>query len=188
MMNLGAFLQSGELITIGGGPPAAPEKKQRKKAEPRDPNQPKRPLTAYLLWLGENREKIHSELGPEQKRGEISSEGTKRWKLLPEEVKQVCSIPTAQACAIANHNNRNTRTPTSLRVMSTPRSSPTSRPTAHLLLLTALMLMLTMKTSTPRSLPLLPLPLSPTTSPMTAPRMRKRRSPPLLPSRLPSLP
>ncbi|KAI4717140.1 hypothetical protein E4T48_06652 [Aureobasidium sp. EXF-10727] len=88
MMDLGAFLQSGALVTIGGGPPAAPEKKQRKKAEPRDPNQPKRPLTAYLLWLGENREKIHSELGPDQKRGEISSEGTKRWKLLPEEVKQ----------------------------------------------------------------------------------------------------
>ncbi|CAD0105876.1 unnamed protein product [Aureobasidium uvarum] len=88
MMDLGAFLQAGALVTIGGGPPAAPEKKQRKKAEPRDPNQPKRPLTAYLLWLGENREKIHSELGPEQKRGEISSEGTKRWKLLPEEVKQ----------------------------------------------------------------------------------------------------
>ncbi|KAI4765145.1 hypothetical protein E4T44_14623, partial [Aureobasidium sp. EXF-8845] len=88
MMNLGAFLQAGELVTIGGGPPAAPEKKTRKKAEPRDPNQPKRPLTAYLLWLGENREKIHSELGPEQKRGEISSEGTKRWKLLPDEVKQ----------------------------------------------------------------------------------------------------
>ncbi|KAH0282899.1 hypothetical protein M436DRAFT_36456 [Aureobasidium namibiae CBS 147.97] len=88
MMNLGAFLQAGELVTIGGGPPAAPEKKQRKKAEPRDPNQPKRPLTAYLLWLGENREKIHSELGPEQKRGEISSEGTKRWHQLPDEVKQ----------------------------------------------------------------------------------------------------
>ncbi|KAI5195726.1 hypothetical protein AUEXF2481DRAFT_4561 [Aureobasidium subglaciale EXF-2481] len=87
-MDLGAFLQSGDLVTVGGGAPAAPEKKTRKKAEPRDPNQPKRPLTAYLLWLGENREKIHSELGPEQKRGEISSEGTKRWKMLPEEVKQ----------------------------------------------------------------------------------------------------
>ncbi|THY48574.1 hypothetical protein D6C98_06686 [Aureobasidium pullulans] len=87
-MDLGAFIQSGELVTVGGGPPAAPEKKQRKKAEPRDPNQPKRPLTAYLLWLGENREKIHTELGPEQKRGEISSEGTKRWHQLPEEVKQ----------------------------------------------------------------------------------------------------
>ncbi|CAD0086674.1 unnamed protein product [Aureobasidium mustum] len=88
MIDLGAFLQTGELVTIGGGPPAAPEKKQRKKAEPRDPNQPKRPLTAYLLWLGENREKIHAELGPDQKRGEISSEGTKRWNMLPEEVKQ----------------------------------------------------------------------------------------------------
>ncbi|KAH0273720.1 hypothetical protein KCU83_g6839, partial [Aureobasidium melanogenum] len=87
MIDLGKFLQTGELVTIGGGPPAAPEKKQRKKAE-RDPNQPKRPLTAYLLWLGENREKIHAELGPDQKRGEISSEGTKRWNALPEEVKQ----------------------------------------------------------------------------------------------------
>ncbi|KAI4734631.1 hypothetical protein E4T50_14843 [Aureobasidium sp. EXF-12298] len=87
MIDLGKFLQTGELVTIGGGPPAAPEKKQRKRVE-RDPNQPKRPLTAYLLWLGENREKIHSELGPEQKRGEISSEGTKRWNALPEEVKQ----------------------------------------------------------------------------------------------------
>jgi hypothetical protein len=91
-MDLGAFLQTGALVTVGGGPPAAPEKKARKKAAPRDPNEPKRPLTAYLLWLGENREKIHAELGSEQKRGQISSEGTKRWNALPEEVKQVCFV------------------------------------------------------------------------------------------------
>ena len=183
MMNLGAFLQSGELVTIGGGPPAAPEKKQRKKAEPRDPNQPKRPLTAYLLWLGENREKIHSELGPDQKRGEISSEGTKRWHMLPDEVKQVCSFQSAQACAVADPNNRSTRTHTLPRAMSTTRSSLTSRPMALPSLLTAPML--TMKTS--RSLPLLPSPPSPTTPKMTAP-LRRRRSPPLPRSRLPSLP
>lgn len=70
------------------GTEAKTKLKRQRKAK--DPNAPKRPLTAYLAWLGDNREKIHSELGPGQGRGGISSEGTKRWNALSEDIKQVC--------------------------------------------------------------------------------------------------
>ena len=85
---------------IGTAFPPVPELKEegddskvkaKRQRKPKDPNAPKRPLTAYLAWLGDNREKIHVELGPGQGRGGISSEGTKRWHALSESSKQVCS-------------------------------------------------------------------------------------------------
>lgn len=70
---------------------AAPEKKKRKLRayKPKDPNAPKRPLTAYLLYLDDMRPQIQAELGGGQKRGDISSEGTRRWNKLPESEQQV---------------------------------------------------------------------------------------------------
>ncbi|GAB7354969.1 hypothetical protein MBLNU459_g5583t1 [Dothideomycetes sp. NU459] len=87
-LDLTSFLEARNVLAIAD---AAGEKGKIKRAKraPRDPNAPKRPLTAYLLWLGDNRSKIHDELGPEQKRGQISSEGTKQWHALPEATKQI---------------------------------------------------------------------------------------------------
>ncbi|KAF2223475.1 hypothetical protein BDZ85DRAFT_281405 [Elsinoe ampelina] len=66
------------------------EKKKRTRAKaPKDPNAPKRPLTAYLLYLEEMRPIIQNDLGPGQRRGDISSEGTRRWHELSDAAKQV---------------------------------------------------------------------------------------------------
>jgi len=64
--------------------------KRRRIAKPKDPNAPKRPLTAYLLYLEEMRPTIQQDLGEGQKRGDISSEGTRRWHTLTPEQQQVC--------------------------------------------------------------------------------------------------
>ncbi|KAG8631453.1 hypothetical protein KVT40_000593 [Elsinoe batatas] len=66
------------------------EKRKRTRAKaPKDPNAPKRPLTAYLLYLEEMRPIIQNDLGPGQRRGDISSEGTRRWHELSDAAKQV---------------------------------------------------------------------------------------------------
>lgn len=66
------------------------EKPKRKRTvKPKDPNAPKRPLTAYLLYLEEMRPIIQQDLGEGQKRGDISAEGTRRWHLLTSAEQQV---------------------------------------------------------------------------------------------------
>ncbi|KAA8575571.1 hypothetical protein EYC84_004710 [Monilinia fructicola] len=55
----------------------APEKKERKKRQ-HDPNAPKRPLTPFFLYMQTARPIIAKDLGDVPK-GEVSSEGTKRW-------------------------------------------------------------------------------------------------------------
>ncbi|KAF4548063.1 HMG (high mobility group) box-containing protein [Elsinoe fawcettii] len=66
------------------------DKKKRTRAKaPKDPNAPKRPLTAYLLYLEEMRPVIQRDLGPGQRRGDISSEGTRRWHEMSNDAKQV---------------------------------------------------------------------------------------------------
>lgn len=54
-----------------------PEKKERKKRQ-HDPNAPKRPLTPFFLYMQTARPIIAKDLGDVPK-GEVSSEGTKRW-------------------------------------------------------------------------------------------------------------
>ncbi|KAI9648602.1 high mobility group protein [Ciborinia camelliae] len=55
----------------------APEKKERKKRQ-HDPNAPKRPLTPFFLYMQTARPIIARDLGDVPK-GDVSSEGTKRW-------------------------------------------------------------------------------------------------------------
>ncbi|QSZ29476.1 hypothetical protein DSL72_003990 [Monilinia vaccinii-corymbosi] len=55
----------------------APDKKERKKRQ-HDPNAPKRPLTPFFLYMQTARPIIAKDLGDVPK-GEVSSEGTKRW-------------------------------------------------------------------------------------------------------------
>lgn len=64
-------------------------KRKPRTVKPKDPNAPKRPLTAYLLYLEEMRPIIQQDLGEGQKRGDISAEGTKRWHLLTSDEQQV---------------------------------------------------------------------------------------------------
>lgn len=83
---------------LGSTPtPAAPEaKKERKKREKkiRDPNAPKRPLTAFFLFTANARGLIREDLreagtGEEPKGGAIAKEAERRWAELPEDEKEV---------------------------------------------------------------------------------------------------
>jgi len=66
-------------------------KRKPRTVKPKDPNAPKRPLTAYLLYLEEMRPIIQQDLGEGQRRGDISAEGTKRWHQLTSGEQQVRS-------------------------------------------------------------------------------------------------
>ena len=83
------------MIVANGAPAASEEpvdgKKKRKKRayKPRDPNAPKRPLTAYFRFLGENRGTIAKEIQDDPERfansgkpGDISRIATERWNAL----------------------------------------------------------------------------------------------------------
>lgn len=89
------------------------QKRVKKEKVPRDPNAPKRPLTAYLLYLETMRPKIQEDLGGEgQKRGDISREGTERWNKLPDSEKEVINYTPCLNWCITKHGARNTRTST----------------------------------------------------------------------------
>jgi len=69
-----------------GGRNAGTKKKPKK-----DPNAPKRPMTAYLIYSNENREKLKQELkksNPEAKVTEVVKILAERWKNESEEVKK----------------------------------------------------------------------------------------------------
>ena len=76
-------------------PPDGKKKRKKRAYKARDPNAPKRPLTAYFRFLGENRGAIAAEIqaNPEMfaasgKPGDISRVATDRWNALT----QVSSI------------------------------------------------------------------------------------------------
>lgn len=50
----------------------------------KDPNAPKRPLSAYFLWLADNRKAIVEKLGPDQGFAAVGVEAGKQWKELAE--------------------------------------------------------------------------------------------------------
>merc|ERR1711920_111354 len=58
--------------------------KRRKRAK--DPNAPKKPQTAYWLWLGENREKLLKELGTRDVTA-VSKLAGEKWKALDAKLK-----------------------------------------------------------------------------------------------------
>ncbi|KAI9719455.1 MAG: hypothetical protein M1812_003526 [Candelaria pacifica] len=64
------------------------EKKEKKKKRARDPNMPKRPLTAYFLYMQSARSIIDKDL-PGAKPGQIAEEGTRRWKQMTNQEKQL---------------------------------------------------------------------------------------------------
>merc|ERR1711920_701191 len=58
--------------------------KRRKRAK--DPNAPKKPQTAYWLWLGDNREKLMKEVGTKDVTA-VSKLAGERWKALDAKLK-----------------------------------------------------------------------------------------------------
>merc|ERR1712151_969414 len=59
--------------------------KRARKAN-KDPNKPKKPQTAYWLWLGENRASLAKEVGGNDVT-KVSKLAGERWKALPEKTK-----------------------------------------------------------------------------------------------------
>ncbi|WPH04919.1 Hypothetical protein R9X50_00781600 [Acrodontium crateriforme] len=74
--------------------PAEDGKKKKRNYKPRDPNAPKRPLTAYFQFLKVHRPQVAADMlaangGVAAKPGDISTEATNRWNQLDDKQKQV---------------------------------------------------------------------------------------------------
>jgi len=71
-----------EQFLLAGGVIARKERDDSTKASRRkkDPNAPKRPLNAYLLWLGDNRAKIGKALPEGHKVSDVAKAGGEKWK------------------------------------------------------------------------------------------------------------
>ena len=65
--------------------------KRKRKREKRDPDMPKRPMTAYLLFCQEGRETVKKDLGENATHKDVLAELTRRWKEMPEGEKKVCA-------------------------------------------------------------------------------------------------
>jgi len=74
------YLEEMEAFKAKGGVPVFRKEKKVKKVV--DPNRPKRPSTAYFLWLSDNRKAIAKSLGDSAGVTQIASEAGKRWKAL----------------------------------------------------------------------------------------------------------
>jgi hypothetical protein len=86
---LAAFLNSAGLgAQPGSGIPIKKEKKKRVKKE-KDPNAPKRPLTAFFLFSTNARSLVKSDLGPSGTPVLVNDEILRRWKAMDEAGKKV---------------------------------------------------------------------------------------------------
>ncbi|KAK1038809.1 hypothetical protein LTR33_016043, partial [Friedmanniomyces endolithicus] len=87
-------LQNGGSAIAGAEEEGKSKGKRKKSAyKPRDPNAPKRPLTAYFRYSQEQRPLLATEMaeahnGVPQKPGDLSKEATARWNLLTPEEQQ----------------------------------------------------------------------------------------------------
>jgi len=71
-----------EQFLLAGGVIARKKRGGSTKASqrPKDPNAPKRPPNAYLLWLGDNRAKIAKALPEGHKVSDVAKAGGEKWK------------------------------------------------------------------------------------------------------------
>lgn len=75
------FLAKGGVITEKKRP--VRKRTRGKKVQRRDPLEPKKPQTAWMLWLQENREQIAAELPTDQRSmADVTQEAGRRWKVL----------------------------------------------------------------------------------------------------------
>ncbi|CAE7332579.1 HMGB13 [Symbiodinium natans] len=78
-----AYLDSGGVIPV-----RKPKLRTRgKKKTKRDPQEPKRPLSAYVLWVRENRPTIAASLPAGHRQSEVMKEAGQRWRALGEKQK-----------------------------------------------------------------------------------------------------
>ena len=73
-----------------------PVKKQKK-----DPNAPKKPMTAFMLFSQDARAKVMKDL-PELKFGDVSREVGKRWKDASAEDKVLTSLVSFASCKLSS--------------------------------------------------------------------------------------
>lgn len=71
---------------MGGG--EAP-KKPKKQKKPRDPNAPKRPVTAFFLYLQENKDATAREMPPDTKPGDVQARNRELWNDLSKDEQEV---------------------------------------------------------------------------------------------------
>lgn len=88
LANAGLAVPRTQLELAGGK-----EKKKRIKKE-KDPNAPKRPLTAFFLFSTRAREHIKRDLGQTATPVEINNEILRRWNDMSEDDKEVCRFPS----------------------------------------------------------------------------------------------
>lgn len=67
--------------------PEGPKKRARRPK--RDPNMPKKPMTAYLLFCSKGRELVKKDLGPDAPNSAVVAELTRRWTDTPADEKKV---------------------------------------------------------------------------------------------------
>lgn len=73
--------------------------KPKKERKLRDPNAPKRPLTAYFLYSQSARTIVKGDLGPAATAAEVSSEVLRRWNDMSTPEKEVSTInPHLTSC------------------------------------------------------------------------------------------
>jgi hypothetical protein len=87
-----ASLSTGIFAATGSGPAtvAAPLKKEKKKRakKEKDPDAPKRPLTAFFLFSTNARERVKEDM-PESTPVEVNNEILRRWNIMDAIEKQV---------------------------------------------------------------------------------------------------
>ena len=82
----------GAHLTAAGGTVGADGGKKKRVRKERDPNAPKRPLTAYFLYAQRAREYIRKDLATDNedvRPGDISTESTRRWHAMKPEEQEV---------------------------------------------------------------------------------------------------
>jgi len=101
------------------------DKKERKKRQ-HDPNAPKRPLTAYFLFMQTARPIIASDLGEGVPKGAISTEGTNRWSNMNAEDKAVGLFVTLILITPNSARSYGQISTRRTSVSTTPRCIPTA--------------------------------------------------------------
>lgn len=76
--------------SLYGSKPEGPRKK-RKTKKGKDPNAPKRPQSAYFLWLNENRDKIRED-NPGISITEVSKKAGELWKEVEDRTVSLCVL------------------------------------------------------------------------------------------------
>ena len=71
--------------------PEGPRKKRKSKKGNKDPNAPKRPQSAYFLWLNENRDRIREE-NPGISITEVSKIAGELWKEVEDRTVSLCGV------------------------------------------------------------------------------------------------